>query len=470
MFGITSPRPRLRTRAARVAAAATICLGTATAVVVAAPPASAAPLTVTSQWAAAQTYALDATCTFNSSLTGPQLSLAPTSGSQVWVTLDGCDDLSSRAMLLSDSDGSVVSGWEVTPKFEQTGAGAATDAGGQLTRPFDAVADLDPAATTYDSRVSAGNWTNAGDCPAGTVPASMFDGGATLGLYCIDSTGTGPDYVRTIGASNADISLGTSGGGSGLMPVGLRADASPTALGVSFPNITTIQQWNGSSWTSTPLSQTINQIPAYPAGSDATGRAIVFGSTLNSGGYSVYEVNADGSVNNGTVPAHSTFFANGATDDAGKLYVAEFDSAGTQYTIDRYGLAAAPVSGDTVAFTVSGAITYSNSQTVTTGGVGITRDAKGIRTVGANATFPSAVSGTAQVVANVSRFWILPIYVGSVKLYDTAASISLQHVVLFSKVTAVGITGATNTQAWVDFSHFPWKTYTMTWTFHDLAP
>lgn len=470
-MGVTdSTRPRLRTRITRGATALVLGMGTVVAAVTAAQPAAADPLNITSDWASAPTFALDPTCTFVSSWDGPQVSLAPAPGNQVWVTLDGCDDLASRATLLSGTDGSVVSGWEVTPKYEQTGAGAAVDAGGALTRPFDALNDLDPAATTYEARVSAGSWASAGDCPAATVPGSLFDGGAALGLYCVDSTGSAPDYVRTIAGVTTDISLGSSGGGSGLLPVGLRSDGTPTALGVTSPNITTIEQWNGSSWSSTPLSTTINQIPAYPAGSDATGRAVVFGSTVNSGGYPVYEVAASGQVNNGTVPAHSTFFANAAVDDAGKLYVVEFDAGATQLSIDKYTLAAAPPgTGDTVAFNITGQITYANSQTVTSGGLTIIRDANGIRNVVSNATFPSTVSGNAQVFTNVNRFWILPLYLGTVKLYDTAAGISLQHVVFFSKVNTVSTTGATNTQLWADFSHFPWKTYTMVWTFHDLV-
>lgn len=465
-----STRPRLRTRITRGATALVLGMGTVVAAVTTAQPASADPLGITSDWASAPSMALDPTCTFLSSWDGPQVSLAPAPGNQVWVTLDGCDDLNSRAALLDGTDGSVVSGWEVTPKYEQTGAGAAVDATGQLTRPFDALNDLDPAATTYEARVAAGTWTSAGDCPAGTVPGSLFDGGAALGLYCVDSTGSGPDYVRTIAGTTTDISLGTSGGGSGLLAVGLRADATPTALGVTNPDITTIEQWNGSSWSATALSAPINQIPAYPAGSDATGRAIVFGSTVNSGGYPVHEITTSGQVNSGTVPAHSTFFANAAVDDAGKLYVAELDSGATQLTIDKYALVAVPPgTGDTVEFTVTGQIGYSNSQTVTTGGVTILKDANGIRTVVANATFPSAVSGSATVFANVNRFWILPVYLGTVKVYDTAATIALQHVVFFSKVTAVSTTGATNTQGWADFSKFPWKSYSMTWTFHDIV-
>lgn len=470
MFGTTSPRPSLRTRTARLAAAVAISLGGAVAIVSSVPSASAAPLTVTSQWVSAPTHAIDPTCTFTGSWTGPQLSLAPAPGNQVWVTIDQCDDGNSRAMLLDGTDGSVVSGWETTPKFEQAGSGAAVDGSGLLTRPFDAVNDGDPLATTTQTRIAAGNWSAGSDCPAGTTPASLFDGGSDLGIYCIAQADGDPDLVRTVGLSNADVSLGVVTDLGGRLPTGLRSDANPTALGVSYPDITTIQQWDGSAWTSTNLSQAIPQIPAYPAGSDDAGRAIVFGTTVNSGGYAVHEVNTDGQVNSGTVPAHATFFANAAVDASGKLYVAEFDAAGTQFTIDKYDLAAAPPSGDTVSFTITGNITYSNSQTVTTGGVAITRDGNGVRTVASNATFPSAVSGNAQVFTNISRFWILPVYIGTVKLYDAAASIGLNHVVLFSKVNSVGLTGATNTQMWADFSHLPWRSYTMTWTFHDLAP
>lgn len=453
---------------ARTAAALTLGMGALVGTVAAAPAASAAPANVTLTWPATVTIALDPTCTFNNSLSGAQISLAPAPGNQLWVTLDQCDDGSSRAMLVDGTNGATVSAWESTPRFEQAGSGAAVDGAGQLTRPYDAIADNDPLATTTQARVGAGNWVAGSDCPTATTPASLFDGGGSLGIYCLAQADGDPDYVRTVGAVNDDVSLGVRSGLAGRLPTGLRSDARPTALGVSYPDITTIQQWNGSSWTSTNLSQTIPQIPAYPAGSDATGRAIVFGTTVNNSGFPVYEVNTNGQVNQGTLTGLSNFFANAAVDDAGALYAATTD--GTQVQLGKYSVTLAPPSGDKVSFTITGQVTYSNSQTVTSGGVTIVHDVNGIRTVTSNATFPSAVSGSAHVDTNVNRFWILPVYLGIVKISDPAASINLQHIVFFSKVNAVGLTGATNTQMWADFSHLPWKIYTMVWTFDDLTP
>jgi hypothetical protein len=235
---------------------------------------------------------------------------------------------------------------------------------------------------------------------------------------------------------------------------------------VAYPNITTIQQWNGVSWSSTNLSQPIPQIPAYPAGSDATGRAIVFGTTVNTGGFPVYEVNTNGQVNSGTLTGLANYFANAAVDDSGALYAATTD--GTQVQLGKYTITVAPPTGDSISINVVGGVTYSNAAALTGGNLAIIRDGSGIKTVAGSGTIPSTVSGNASVVFSVNRFWTLNIYLGTVRVIDAAAGVNLTHLVFFSSVNPVGLTGATNTQGWVDFSHFPWKGYTMTWTVQDL--
>lgn len=128
-----------------------------------------------------------------------------------------------------------------------------------------------------------------------------------------------------------------------------------------------------------------------------------------------------------------------------------------------------PPVGDQVFFSVIRGLSYSNSQTLTSGDIAIGRDGNGIKYVSGAGTFPSSVSGNAQVGINVSRFWILPFYTGTVRLTDAAAGIAIVHPLLFSKVDSVADDGATNIQGWVDLSHYPWKPYTLIWTVRDLA-
>lgn len=454
-------------RLSRAATAAAIGVASLTGAVALAPAASAAPLNVTPQWGSPTTLTLDPTCTFVSE--APAISLATGPGNTLWVTLDGCSDGSSRVQQVDSSSGSPSGTWEVTPRFEAIGWAAGVDASGKLTRAYDAVVDANQQATEFDNRTSAGSWAHAYDCPTGSYPAGISDGGGNIGLWCLAVNPVDPDYVRTAGAGNADISLGSSGAGSGKVPVGLKSNGLPTALAFDVSgNYTALQQWSGSSWTSTNLSQTIDASAAYPAGSDATGRALVVASTVNNSGYPLDEVTTGGAVNTGTIPTNAAYFANASVDDAGYLYVAELDGSATSVTLAKYQVAAAPVSGDTFTVVVTGGVTYSNSQTLTAGNLTIVRDANGIKNVYGSGTFPSTVSGNANVYVSINRFWILPIHLGTLKLYDTPANISLVHVVLFSKVNTVGTTGATNTQAWIDFAHSPWRTYTMTWTIHDL--
>lgn len=464
----TSTRSRFAHRRwTRAAMAAAVGLATVTAVGLGA-PASAAALDVTAQWGAPTTITLDPTCTFTNE--APAVSLATGPGNVLWVTLDGCDDGNSRVQEVSSSTGSPNGTWEVTPRFEPIGWAAAVDGSGLLTRPFDAVADANAQATEFQSRASAGSWSHTYDCPVGSYPAGLSDGGGNVGLWCLAVNPVDPDYLSTAGASNADISLGSSGSGTGRIPVGLRSNGLPTSLLFDASgNYTALQQWSGSSWTSTALSQTIDASAAWPAGSDSTGRALVFASTVNTSGYPIDEVTTGGAVNTGTIPTNAEFFANASVDDAGALYLAEFDLSATSVTLAKYTVAPAPVSGDTIAFQITGQITYSNSQTLSAGNLTILRDGSGIKNVYGAATFPSTVTGSATAFFNVSRFWTLPIYLGTVKLYDTPANIALTHVVFFSKVNTVSTTGATNTQGWVDFGHNPWRSYNMTWTVHDLA-
>ena len=100
-----------------------------------------------------------------------------------------------------------------------------------------------------------------------------------------------------------------------------------------------------------------------------------------------------------------------AVDPSGNVYATGYTSgtlpgsaepnAGSRDAFVAKWSSGTPPPADTVAFTVTGGITYTNSQAVTSGGISITRDANGIKAVMGTATFASSVSADATVTANV---------------------------------------------------------------------
>lgn len=191
-----------------------------------------------------------------------------------------------------------------------------------------------------------------------------------------------------------------------------------------------------------------------------------------------------GSDTDGTVTGYSWNFGDGTpADTSGPAVSHTYTASGTyQVTLtvtddDGSFGASAPVAvvaldptitGDQIEVAITGGLTYANSKTLTSGNYTISKDGRGITSVSGSGTFPSAISGDAQVAVSVSRVWILPTYLGTMRVSDPAAGISLTHSIFFGRVTATGAHGATNTQNWRDFAHFPWKPYTLTWTIQDL--
>lgn len=123
---------------------------------------------------------------------------------------------------------------------------------------------------------------------------------------------------------------------------------------------------------------------------------------------------------------------------------------------------------DTVSVTVSGGYSYANSANLD-GDLAVSRNTNGtIRSVSGAGTIPSTVSGSATVAFNVSQFWILPVYSGQVLLSDPAAHLGLNTPVFFTAVNSVSNNGASATNAWISFSPWPPRGYTLNWTVHDL--
>lgn len=155
-------------------------------------------------------------------------------------------------------------------------------------------------------------------------------------------------------------------------------------------------------------------------------------------------------------------------NDAGQIAVYSYTAGDAEQHAVLWDVAA-PVDMDTVGFTVTGGISYTNSAALTGGNLAVARDNRGITSVTGTGTFASSVSGSAEATFNVRRFWILSAYTGTVRIADPAAGIALNHTLFFSRVNPDGAVGATNTQGWFDLSSWPWRTYTLSWTVQDIA-
>lgn len=118
---------------------------------------------------------------------------------------------------------------------------------------------------------------------------------------------------------------------------------------------------------------------------------------------------------------------------------------------------------DSVSVSLTDGFAYSTSGAVQSGDVRVLRTSRGAV---AGVTGSGQVN-SATVTFSVRQFWVLPVMVGSVSISDPSAAIGLNTPVVFTRVTTDQTGTVGGIQRWVDFSRFPWKPYTLTWTVND---
>ena len=180
-----------------------------------------------------------------------------------------------------------------------------------------------------------------------------------------------------------------------------------------------------------------------------------------------YEWDVDGDAVTdltGAQPDPHTFPAAGTYD--GTLTVTDDDGATTTADLPTVNVLPDVAHPDTIVLVHVGALNHTISGTITSGNLAVTRDERGVASVTGSGAIPGANGGDATITLGVGRFWIFPIYFGTVGVSDPGANFSQTTVVFFGNVQPSGATGATASSTWLT-GNFPWKNYTLTWTITD---
>ncbi|MFN7152006.1 MAG: hypothetical protein ACK4V6_21315 [Microthrixaceae bacterium] len=114
---------------------------------------------------------------------------------------------------------------------------------------------------------------------------------------------------------------------------------------------------------------------------------------------------------------------------------------------------------------VSGLGNYQNSGSGL-GGVTVTRDTFGIRTVESTMDLPGQNGGTARFSVNAQRAWILPLWTGQVSLRDDGAGMNVTAPI-FGQISPGGApSSAQGSATWFKLGQFPnlLRPFTVNWS------
>jgi hypothetical protein len=129
-----------------------------------------------------------------------------------------------------------------------------------------------------------------------------------------------------------------------------------------------------------------------------------------------------------------------------------------------------PALRDQVTVGLTGSVNYNRSATSTAGDVAIVRDANGIVSTRGTLDYAGASGGTAKLTVNVQRFWIFPLWVGDVRVWDAPAGVSVQAPV-FGSVQAPAANAAQGQTSWFTVGTFPnlIRPFNLTWRVDDRS-
>lgn len=212
------------------------------------------------------------------------------------------------------------------------------------------------------------------------------------------------------------------------------------------------------------------QAPTADAGGPYTARAgdpvllDASASTDSDGTIVRYEWDADGdgSIDHDSASPTVTHVYATPGDFTAMVRVTD-DSGLSQSATIAVHIEAAP-SGDTVDVDVSGPFSTDVSGTLI-GDVDVATDRWGVGSVRGGGTV-----GTSSVTFDVTRFWIIPLYLGRIRVGDTSGGGLRSAPVLFARVAWDPTTRtASSSSAWPDFSRFPPVLGRVTWSVADTA-
>ena len=129
-----------------------------------------------------------------------------------------------------------------------------------------------------------------------------------------------------------------------------------------------------------------------------------------------------------------------------------------------------PAERDQLTVGISGSVNYSRSATSSAGDVTIVRDANGVVSARGNLDYQGASGGTAKLTVNVQRFWIFPLWVGDVRVWDAPAGVSVQAPV-FGSVQAPAANAVQGQTSWFTVGSFPnlIRPFNLTWRVDDRS-
>lgn len=126
-------------------------------------------------------------------------------------------------------------------------------------------------------------------------------------------------------------------------------------------------------------------------------------------------------------------------------------------------VAPTPPTGDAATVNITGGATASVSGALTSGNLTVGRDLFGLVSVTGTGTI-----GAASVTFGVNRLWILPLYMGSVRVASTGSDVTVQ--LLFGNGSYNTATKTAQGSApWLVLSSLPWKSGQIAWSVTDAG-
>lgn len=122
-----------------------------------------------------------------------------------------------------------------------------------------------------------------------------------------------------------------------------------------------------------------------------------------------------------------------------------------------------PPSGDAVAVSITGGLSTSVSGPLTSGNLTLSRDQFGAASVDG-----TGAVGATTVTFALKRFWILQLYLGSVRVSGVSGDVAVQ--VFFGNGSYdAGTKTAQGSGPWLRLTSFPWKSGQITWSVTDAG-
>lgn len=305
-----------------------------------------------------------------------------------------------------------------------------------LTNPSPATGEA-PLAVSFD-----GSASTIDDAP-GTYAWSFGDGATATGATANHTYTTAGTYTAKLTVTDAD-------GDTDTVTVQVKANAPA-------------------------VPQLIARIKTTPANAKGDAPlAVTFDastSTIEAGAAGYVWDFGDGSTSVTGVSANHTYTTPGnytatltVTDTTGATDTASVTVKVTQ--------PADPNQAGAVSIKINGSVSYDNSGTGT-GTMKVKHDSNGLVSVKGTVQVPSTAGdgSTATVTVKVERVWILPLWIGEVKVADQAANTNVKTPIIGQVNSSASAGTAGSTMSWFKTGAFPnlFRPYTLTWSVTDTS-